>query len=74
MDTPTKSQVIADVVLLRIAELVELTGYSRSFLAGEIRRGHLPVVRRGRTVRIRMIDVERWIGARRVPPRTEADC
>ena len=48
-------------LLLRIGEACSATGYSRSFLYERISAGELPVVRSGRTVRIRRDQLEAWI-------------
>ncbi len=40
-------------ILLRVKEAVELTGWSKSFLYAQINKGQIPVVRFGRSVRIR---------------------
>ena len=48
-------------VLLRISEITEATGYSRSFIYDRISAGDLKVVRIGRTVRVRVEDMNDWI-------------
>tara|TARA_Y100000310_G_C20683073_1_gene817219 strand:+ start:676 stop:900 length:225 start_codon:yes stop_codon:yes gene_type:complete len=48
-------------LLLRIPEVVAVTGYSRSFIYERIAEGELPVVRCGRTVRIRRDQLLDWI-------------
>ena len=48
-------------VLLRISEITEATGYPRSFIYDRISAGDLKVVRIGRTVRVRVEDMNDWI-------------
>ena len=47
-------------ILLTIPEAAAATGYSRSFLYEQFHRG-LPVVRIGRTVRVRTDQLRDWI-------------
>ena len=49
-------------VLLRISEVIKATGYSRSFIYDRISAGDLKVLRIGRTVRVRVKDMNDWIG------------
>lgn len=49
-------------VLLRISEVTKATGFSRSFIYDRISAGDLKVVRIGRTVRVRIEDMNEWIG------------
>ena len=47
--------------LLKIPEVVQATGYSRSFLYQAIAAGSLKVVRKGRTIRVNADDLKVWI-------------
>jgi len=51
--------------LLRIPEVVEITGYSRSFIYERIAAGELKVIRTGRTIRISTNDLREWIDSLR---------
>ena len=48
-------------VLYRVPEVVQVTGYSRSFIYEAISGGSLKVVRKGRTIRISVDDLNAWI-------------
>ena len=48
-------------LLLRIPEVVEATGFSRSFIYEQIASGGLKVMRVGRTIRVRADDLKAWI-------------
>lgn len=48
-------------VLLKIPEVVQATGYSRSFIYEQISAGTLKAVRKRRTIRIRAEDLNAWI-------------
>ena len=48
-------------VLLKIPEVVQATGYSRSFIYEQIGAGSLRAVRKGRTIRVRADDLKEWI-------------
>ena len=48
-------------LLLRIPEVVQATGYSRSFLYEAIAAGSLKVGRKGRTIRVAAADLTAWI-------------
>lgn len=48
-------------LLLTIPEVVETTGYSRSFIYQRISSGDLKVVRMGRTVRVTADEVRDWV-------------
>ncbi len=50
-----------DKLLLMIPEVVQATGYSRSFIYEAIAAGSLKVVRKGRTIRVRAEDLKAWI-------------
>ncbi|MDP6132436.1 MAG: helix-turn-helix domain-containing protein [Dehalococcoidia bacterium] len=50
-----------DKLLLKIPEVVQATGYSRSFIYEAIAAGSLKVVRKGRTIRVRAEDLKAWI-------------
>lgn len=51
-----------DKLLLTIPEVMETTGYSRSFVLGLLDKSDgLPTVRAGRTVRVRLDDLKLWI-------------
>ena len=50
-------------LLLRIPEVAETTGFSRSFIYEQIAAGGLKVIRVGRTVRVRSDDLKAWIEA-----------
>lgn len=48
-------------LLLRPAEVVEITGWSRAKVYGMAASGELPSLRSGRSVRIPRAALERWI-------------
>ena len=48
-------------LLLRIPEVVEATGFFRSFIYEQIAAGGLKVIRVGRTIRVRADDLRTWI-------------
>ena len=48
-------------LLLKIPEVVQATGYSRSFIYEQIAAGSLKVVRKGRTIRVSAEDLQAWI-------------
>ena len=48
-------------ILLRIPEVVEATGYSRSFIYEAIVSGELKAIRKGRTIRVPADDLKAWI-------------
>lgn len=48
-------------LLYRITDVVELTGYSKSFLYQAINRGELKVIRKGDTIRIAVEALTNWI-------------
>ena len=48
-------------VLYKIPEVVQATGYSRSFVYQAIGEGSLKVVRKGRTIRVTAEDLQAWI-------------
>ena len=48
-------------LLYTVPEVVEATGFSRSFIYEHIKAGSLRVVRKGNTVRVKVDDLERWI-------------
>jgi excisionase family DNA binding protein len=48
-------------ILLRIPEVVDATGYSRSFIYEQIAVGGLKAIRVGRTIRVRTADLKAWI-------------
>jgi excisionase family DNA binding protein len=48
-------------LLLRIPEVVDATGYSRSFIYEQIAAGGLKAIRNGRTIRVRTADLKAWI-------------
>ena len=50
-------------VLYRIPEVVQATGYSRSFIYEAIAAGTLKVKRKGRTIRVSTEDMNAWIEA-----------
>ena len=54
-------ETISDKYLLRIPDVVAATGLSRSFIYQRIASGELKVVRIGRTVRVRIEDMNNWI-------------
>ena len=56
---------VAGKLLLRIPEVVQVTGYSRSFIYEQIRAGALKAIRVGRTIRIGAEDLQEWIGKQR---------
>ena len=56
---------VAGKLLLRIPEVVQVTGYSRSFIYEQIRVGALKAIRVGRTIRIGAGDLQEWIEKQR---------
>ena len=48
-------------LLLRVPEVVEATGYSRSFIYLQIAAGGLRAIRVGRTIRVSAEDLKTWI-------------
>lgn len=48
-------------LLYKILEVVQMTGYSRSFVYQAISNGNLKVVRKGKTVRVSYEDLWIWI-------------
>ena len=50
-------------LLLKIPEVVEATGYSRSFIYEAVAAGTLKVKRKGRTIRVSAEDLQAWIDA-----------
>ncbi len=48
-------------LLYKILEVVQMTGYSRSFVYQAISNGNLKVVRKGKTVRVSYEDLWTWI-------------
>ena len=50
-------------LLLKIPEVVEMTGYSRAFLYEQIAAGDLKVIRNGRTIRIATDDLKEWVNS-----------
>ena len=48
-------------VLLRISEVMAATGYSRQFICDRISEGDLKVIRKGRSLRVRVSDMHDWI-------------
>ena len=53
-------------MLLKISEVVEVTGYSRAFLYERISAGELKVLRVGRTVRVATDDLREWIDSLKI--------
>lgn len=47
--------------LLRMAEVVKMTGYSRAKAYGMAAAGEIPTVRSGRSVRVPLVALQRWI-------------
>lgn len=56
---------VAGKLLLRIPEVVQVTGYSRSFIYEQIRADALKAIRVGRTIRIGAGDLQEWIEKQR---------
>lgn len=52
------------VLLMKVPEVAEQTGLATSYVWRLVAQGELPVVRIGRTVRIRPVDLERFIEER----------
>jgi len=52
---------VTEKLLLRIPEVVEATGFSRSFIYTQISSGDLRVIRVGRTIRVSADDLKTWI-------------
>ena len=50
-------------LLLKIPEVVQATGYSRSFIYEQIAAGSLKAVRKGRTIRVSAEVLQAWIDA-----------
>ena len=50
-------------LLYKIPQVVDVTGYSRSFIYEAIAAGSLNVVRKGRTIRVTADDLSAWIEA-----------
>jgi excisionase family DNA binding protein len=48
-------------LLYNIPEVMDATGYSRSFLYLAIAGGALKAIRKGRTIRISVDDLKKWI-------------
>jgi excisionase family DNA binding protein len=48
-------------ILLRVPEAAERVALSRATMYEEIRKGCIPVVRVGKSVRIRVTDLETWV-------------
>ena len=48
-------------LLLRIPEVAQATGFSRSFIYEQIAAGGLKAIRVGRTVRVKADDLKEWI-------------
>ena len=53
--------VMVEKLLLRIPEVAEATGFSRSFVYEQIESGGLRAIRVGRTIRVRAADLKAWI-------------
>lgn len=51
-------------MLLRVPEVAEMTGLAPSYIRRLTRNGDLPVVRIGRVVRVRSVDLEKFIDER----------
>jgi excisionase family DNA binding protein len=56
--------------MLSVAQLASTTGMSVAYWRKAVSRKELPVVRLGRSVRIREADAERFLAAGVHPPRT----
>lgn len=52
---------VAGKLLLTIPEVVQATGYSRSFIYEAVSAGALKVVRKARTIRVSVEDLQAWI-------------
>jgi len=61
------TELTTEKLLLTIPDAVAMTGYSRSFLYEHIGKGDLPVVRIGRTIRIRTDQLRAWIAGQQQP-------
>jgi excisionase family DNA binding protein len=48
-------------VLMTIPEVMEATGFSRSFIYKRLKTGELKSVKNGKTIRVRPRDLEDWI-------------
>ena len=48
-------------LLLRIPEVVQATGFSRSSIYEQVASGGLKAIRVGRTIRVRAADLQVWI-------------
>ena len=55
---------IHDRLLLRINEVAHILGIGRTSVYELVAKGELPVVRIGRSVRIRLLDLETWVDGR----------
>ena len=54
---------MSEPILLTVDEVQQLTKLGRTKVYGLIRDGQLPIVRIGRSVRIRREALERWLAA-----------
>jgi excisionase family DNA binding protein len=61
-----------DKLLLTPSECVELTGLGRSFVYEHIRRGEIPSVRIGRSVRVPVDKLRAWVTALVAAQQTDA--
>ena len=53
----------AEKLLYKVPEVMQVTGYSRSFIYEAIGGGALKVIRKGRTIRVSAEDLRAWIDA-----------
>lgn len=53
--------VMNDKLLLTLPEVIQLTGYGRTFLMSKLLDGSIPSIKVGKTRRIPRAALERWI-------------
>ena len=61
-----------DRVMYNIPDLTKLLGYSKNHIRGLIEAGELRAVRSGRTVRVHVDDLNRWLEEHKTGSRGDA--